>query len=74
MSRDFDIEFQLITTGPGGAEYLVFLPNGAEQLYAISDRDCAIMRRSQEDVLEAYVLEDLQRIDPEITDVRLVRR
>ena len=74
MINSIDVEYQINSTGYGGAEYEVFFPYGGSQLYMISDRDCAIMRRNREEVLAAYVLEDLRRHSPELDEVRLVRR
>lgn len=74
MPNSVDIEYTLLDTGPGGANYEVFFPGGGSTMYAISDRDCMMMRRNREDVLEYYILEDLKRLAPDIDSIRLVRR
>lgn len=74
MTSSLEIEYSIGSTGPGGAEYTVYLPNGQEWTYMISDRDCAILRRNREDTLEHYLLRDLSAHFPELECIVLVRR
>jgi len=68
------VEYSTITEGPGGVEYEAYLPYGEVKRFMISDRECAILRRSRLDTLEQYVLDYVQLQNKNIEHIKLVQR